>query len=234
MASEFRLFDPGHLVTLAVILAACLTVRPVARVSVQTGWDRRLAMLIAAVFALLEMIKLWVFVEVFDFPLVQKLPLDLCRMNALLSAVMLVRRSYALFEVTYFWTFAGSVAALLTPDLRQGFPHPFYLLFFFSHALVIVAALFAIVAWDFAPRLRSVGKALLATALYAAAILPLNYLLDANYLYLRTKPVRASVLDFFGPWPWYLLGLAVLCVFMCLVCYAPFAWRASRSPAASS
>jgi hypothetical integral membrane protein (TIGR02206 family) len=234
VASEFRLFDPGHLVTLAVILAACLAVRPVARASFRIGWDRRLAMLVAAVFVLLEIIKLWVFVEVFDFPVVQKLPLDLCRMNALLCAVMLVRRSYAVFEVTYFWTFAGSVAALLTPDLRQGFPHPFYMLFFFSHGLVLVAALFAIFAWDFAPRLRSVGKALLATALYATAILPLNYLLDANYLYLRAKPVRASVLDFFGPWPWYLLGLALLCVCMCLVCYAPFAWRANQSPAASS
>lgn len=234
MASEFRLFDPSHLVTLGLILAACLAVRPLARASVHSGWDRRFAMLVAAVFVLLEMIKLWVFVEVFDFPVVQKLPLDLCRMNALLSAVMLVRRSYSIFEVTYFWTFAGSVAALLTPDLRQGFPHPFYLLFFFSHALVVLTSLFAIFAWDFAPRLRSVGKALLATALYAAVILPLNYLLDANYLYLRAKPARASVLDFFGPWPWYLPGLAMLCIFVCLVCYVPFAGRASRSPAASS
>lgn len=232
-APQFGLFDTAHVLTLAVILGACFAVRPIARISVQAGWDRRLANTIAAAFVLSEIIKFWVFIAVFDFPVAQKLPLDLCRMNALLSALMLIRRNYAVFEVTYFWTFAGSVAALLTPDLQQGFPHPFYLLFFFSHGLVVIAALFAIFAWNFAPRLRSVGKALLATALYAGAIMPLNYWLDANYLYLRAKPARASLLDFLGPWPWYLLGLAGLCVVICLLCYVPFAWRATRSQAGS-
>ena len=45
---------------------------------------------------------------------------------------------------------------------------------------------------------------------YVIALLPLNYLLDANYFYLIEKPINPSVLDFFGPWPVYILVAEIL------------------------
>ena len=45
---------------------------------------------------------------------------------------------------------------------------------------------------------------------YVVALLPLNYLLDANYFYLIEKPLNPSVLDFFGPWPVYILVAEIL------------------------
>jgi uncharacterized membrane protein YwaF len=48
-------------------------------------------------------------------------------------------------------------------------------------------------------------------------------LLDSNYGYLRAKPVQASLYDFLGPWPWYLLTLEGLSLILFVLCYAPFA-----------
>jgi uncharacterized membrane protein YwaF len=41
-------------------------------------------------------------------------------------------------------------------------------------------------------------------------LFPINQLLDANYFYLIAKPINPSVLDFFGPWPVYILVAEIL------------------------
>ena len=49
------------------------------------------------------------------------------------------------FELTYFWAITATVQALLTPDLRQGFPDYRWWWFFIEHSGVLVAAMF--LAW---------------------------------------------------------------------------------------
>jgi hypothetical integral membrane protein (TIGR02206 family) len=141
-----------------------------------------------------------------------------------LVAYVLLRRSYGAFEVAYFWAMGGTVQAILTPDLRTGFPSPRYIIFFTSHGLVMVGVAFAIGVYQFRPTLRSVGKALAAIVAYAAVIGLLNPLLGTNFLYLQHKPGGASLLDYLGPWPWYVLSLALLTIVSCFVCYLPFAY----------
>jgi uncharacterized membrane protein YwaF len=46
--------------------------------------------------------------------------------------------------------------------------------------------------------------------IYVLALIPINYLLDANYFYLMAKPINPSVLDYFGPWPIYILVAELL------------------------
>ena len=220
---SFTLFGPAHLATLGVIGALCLAVPQGVRVAADRGLTAHVARFLAALLLCQEVIKLWVFVGIYDLPLAQKLPLDLCRLNAFLCAAMLLKRSYSLFEIAYFWTMAGSVAAMLTPDLPYGFPHPLFVIFFLSHALVVLAVVFAIFAYRFKPTLKSVGKAFAVSLLYMAIIMPVNYLLDTNYFYLRAKPPGPSALDLFGPWPWYVIVSVFIGRALFFICYAPFA-----------
>ena len=47
---------------------------------------------------------------------------------------------------------------------------------------------------------------------YVALLIPINYLLNANYFYLMSKPINPSILDFFGPWPVYILVAETLVI----------------------
>ena len=66
------------------------------------------------------------------------LPLHLCGVAIILSAVMLINNNYKLYELNYFWGLGGAIQALLTPDIgNYGFPHFRYFQFFISHGLII-------------------------------------------------------------------------------------------------
>ncbi|UMG92445.1 YwaF family protein [Nocardioides sp. TF02-7] len=54
------------------------------------------------------------------------------------------------------------------------------------------------------PRWRDYGAALAATLAWAVTAYAFNVVADTNYGYLVRKP-SGSVLDYFGPWPWYVL-----------------------------
>jgi len=71
----------------------------------------------------------------------------------------------------------------------------------------------------------------LVTLGYALCMGAVNIVTGGNYLWLRHPPTGASLLDLLGPWPWYLLWMAVVGFAMLIVLEAPFAIarrRASR------
>lgn len=218
-APEFVLFGTAHLLTLAVVAILGVTVAMAGRRWPHPGLPWALAGLLLAQ----ELVKLQVYIGVLGGPWQENLPLAICRINEMLCMAMLVLRSYRAFEVAYFWSMAASVTAMVTPDLAQGFPGLLFVLFFLGHGLVVIAVIYAIFAWGFEPRPRSLAIALAVTAGYALLMVPVNLLLDANYLFLRHKPEAATVVDLLGPWPWYLLGLSALTVVLCALCYLPFA-----------
>jgi hypothetical integral membrane protein (TIGR02206 family) len=179
----------------------------------------------ALVLLLLVVLKPILFINIYDEPWGRSLPLDLCRINEFLCIYMLLARSYGAFEVAYF-LMIGSVSALLMPDLHFGFRDPRFVLFFVSHGIAVLAVLYAIVGYGFRPTLRSVKRVLIFLGTYTLIIAGLNLVLDANYLFLREKPAGASVLDYMGPWPVYVIALFGLAIALCLLCYLPFAnWR---------
>ncbi|MDH3725539.1 MAG: YwaF family protein, partial [Thermoleophilia bacterium] len=44
----------------------------------------------------------------------------------------------------------------------------------------------------------------------------------ANYMFLREPPARGSLLDFMGPWPWYLVTATAMAVVVFIALEAPF------------
>ena len=43
-----------------------------------------------------------------------------------------------------------------------------------------------------------------------------------DYLFLRRPPLHPSLLDFMGPWPWYLVSAAALAIVLFALLQAPF------------
>jgi hypothetical integral membrane protein (TIGR02206 family) len=153
---------------------------------------------------------------------VELLPLHLCSLAVFLTAGVLLTANARLYEVAYFWALGGTTQALLTPDLRFGFPDAAYIFFFASHGLVIVGVLYATLALELRPYPMSIVRVALVTLALAAVVFFVNLWLGTNFLYLMAKPAGASLLDWLGPWPWYWLGLIGVALVSFLVLYAPF------------
>ncbi|WP_210365286.1 TIGR02206 family membrane protein [Bacillus sp. REN3] len=151
------------------------------------------------------------------------LPLHLSSLSLILSAVLLLTRNYALFEFTYFVGVGSALQAMLTPDISlYTFPHYRYLHFFISHGGTVIANLFMVFVHAFHPTGKSVWKAFLLLNGYTLIIFIVNYLIKGNYMYISEKPANPSLIDYLGPWPWYILSLEVIAFGTFLLLYAPF------------
>jgi len=137
------------------------------------------------------------------------LPFHLCRTANLLVLIVLVFRSYLAYEIVFFWGLTV-IHAVITPDILQGFPHFHFIRYWLSHQLMIIGILYATFVYDIRPRKKSIYVSFVALLIFMLVTIPVNLLLDANYFWISGKPPVDTVLDYFGPWPWYIVISAIL------------------------
>ena len=222
-AMPFVLFGSPHLAGAILALIIAVGLPAAIRLRATPAEQRWLELGLAALLVAHVVVNAWVRAGVYGQPLQEHLPLHLCGASILLSVTVLLFHSYRAYEITYFWALGGALPALIMPDVEYTFPHPFFIIFFIGHGLELMAVAFATIVMGFRLRPGCVARALAATALYASIIMPLNYVLDSNYLYLRHKPEQATLIDLLGPWPWYILSLALAAVIVAVVLYLPYA-----------
>ncbi len=153
------------------------------------------------------------------------LPLDLCDLTVFTTAAALFLRRPFLYELAYFWGMGGTLQALLTPELQNGFPSLDFWFFFVPHGMVMVGVIYATAVLGLRPWPRSILRVFLCTAALAVLVTPVDWLLHANYLFLCRKPEAASLLNYLGPWPWYLLSLVPVTLAFLVLGYLPFWWK---------
>jgi len=153
----------------------------------------------------------WLALEVVGGTYTSKLhlPFHLCRMANLLILIVLVFRSYLAYEVVFFWGLTV-IHAVITPDIIQGFPHFHFIRYWLSHQLMIIGILYATFVYDIWPRKESIYVSFISLLLFLLITIPVNLLLDANYFWICGKPPVETILDFFGPWPMYIIVSAIL------------------------
>ncbi len=158
------------------------------------------------------------------------LPLHLTDVVTVVSVLALWTARPLLVELTWFWALTASIQAVLTPDLGSAdFPELLYWTFFITHAGAVVAALVLVVGRRITPRPGAVRRAFVATLAVAAAAAAADLLTGGNYMWLREKPEAGSLLDFMGPWPWYILSAAGLALLLFTLLDLPF--RRARASA---
>ena len=226
-------FSTVHWWTLGIIFATCLIFPKLARGRAEMPLRR----LVAAALLIHVAFKTWLWIVIMERPWNEMLPLHLCDVADVMAAILLIRGGQFLYELVYFWGLSGTLQALLTPDIPWSFPHPTYIAFFFGHGLIIVVAVYATWGMGLRPQPMSILRAFVCLNLYALFVTVPNILFDANYLYLMAKPESASLIDHFGPWPWYILVLEVLALVSFFIYYLPFAaydriWASGALPGA--
>ncbi len=200
---EFVLFGADHLSALACVAIFSI----LAYIGAQGARAEALRVSGGSVFAFMA-IALWGFRLVDGFQAQIDLPLSLCDVAFLLCVLCFFRpQPWALVMVVY-WGLAGTLQALITPDLLQGFPSKEYFLFFVGHAIIVIGVFFLIGKNRHLELggFKRAGQAFLGLLVYTLSVGLMNLVFDWNYGYLRSKPDGASVLDMMGPWPWYVFG----------------------------
>jgi hypothetical integral membrane protein (TIGR02206 family) len=219
----FKLFGPSHWAVLAATAAVTAGLVLLAR----RGGSGRAARVLAwglAGLLLLDQAAVVALAARADLPtLKDHLPFQLCDWVIFACIAALLARHQLAYELAYFWGLGGTLQALLTPDLVADFPHPHFITFQILHAGVVVAVLYLTLGLGMRPRWRSIPRVWLWLQAYVVVTALLDWLLDSNYGYLRGKPGQASLYDYLGPWPYYLLSLEALSLLLFLACYAPFA-----------
>jgi hypothetical integral membrane protein (TIGR02206 family) len=152
-----------------------------------------------------------------------QLPLHICSVMVFASAVMLVTRSYRIYEFAYFLGIGAAMQALLTPDAGiYGFPHFRFFQTLTAHGLIVFSAVYMTAVEKFRPYPKSLVRVFIGMNAYMAVIFVVNRMIGSNYLYIMGKPESASLIDYLGPWPWYILSLEAIGAAICLLLYLPF------------
>ncbi len=218
----FVLFDQVHLIALGVILLIILLIF-FSRNKMSEKKKQDLRDTMATILILNEIsFHLWNYFSG-RWTLQTMLPLHICSILVWLSAWMLIKKSYRIYEFAYFIGIGGALQALITPDVGiYGFPHYRFFQTFISHGFIIIAAIYMTVAEEMRPTWKSILRVFIFTNLYMAAVYGINTLIGSNYLYLNHKPLTPSILDMLPDWPIYLLYMEGLGLITTFVLYLPF------------
>jgi len=157
-----------------------------------------------------------------NYSLSKDLPLFLCSFMALFIFVFTNSRKYWLFEILLFWIIAGTTQAVITPDISIGFPSFDYFRYWIVHLGLLVIIFYAIFVFKMRPTWKSMFKSFLTLQVYMLLVFCVNYILGGNYSYLNKKPSSASLIDYLGEWPVYLLVIEVFLIPYFLIIYLPF------------
>ena len=218
----FHALDFQHIVTLAVIVVACLLIAWKARTGGVRKWlGCTLGFLLMSYAAVLYAQQAMAHALTWEY----SLPLDLCNLVLIACILSLFRPGQFTTEIAYFWGIGGVLQATATPDLARGFPSWDFILFFWSHGAMLLAIIFLVTGRGFRPRAGSVVRMMIALNIYGLVVGVLDWIAGWNYGYLCRKPSEPSLLDVLGPWPWYLLSLEAIALVTFFLLDLP--WRLS-------
>lgn len=222
MRTDFVLFGAIHLLIVALVpaLAFALTRGP--------RWTR----IPLGVFLLVNELAWYSFkvrTEGWRFP--DGMPLHLCDLTLWLTVFALLTLNQWVFEAAYFFGIAGASMAILQPELWAPIASYPSIYFFLSHGGIVVSILYLVWGRIMRPRPGCLLRVLVMLNGYALFAGTFNIVFHTNFMFLCRKPQAASLLDFFGPWPFYILTGEVIAIAMFALLYLPFRRSNTRRPA---
>tara|TARA_B100001093_G_scaffold85701_1_gene77408 strand:- start:2412 stop:3134 length:723 start_codon:yes stop_codon:yes gene_type:complete len=137
----------------------------------------------------------------------EDLPLHLCSVsNLIVCFILFIPRNQKLFEFLFYCGFWGGLMAILTAQINDYDGSYFkYIQYYQSHGTIIMIPLFMLLHLDYKLSKFSWFKVLITLNIIMLIIMPLNFLIGSNYMYLSEAPNIKNPLVF-GEWPFYILN----------------------------
>lgn len=137
----------------------------------------------------------------------EDLPLHLCSVsNLIVCFILFIPKNQKLFEFLFYCGLWGGLMAILTAQINDYDGSYFkYIQYYQSHGTIIMIPLFMLLHLDYKLSKFSWLKVLITLNVIMLIIMPLNFLIGSNYMYLSEAPNIKNPLVF-GEWPFYILN----------------------------
>ncbi|WP_058308309.1 YwaF family protein [Gracilibacillus massiliensis] len=214
----FHLFSLSH-IYMVIITVGLLAWMYIFRENIKRNY-KRIYKNILIVFLILGEITFHLWYLSHDrWDVATNLPLQLCSISLYLCTIMLLTKNFKAFEVSFFVSMTGAFIAIVTPELFFGFPHMRFFQFFIAHIAIILSCFYMIWIEEYKPSFRSVIRAFVIINIMASFVFVINQIVGSNYMFLAEKPNTTSIIDFLGPYPWYILSLEAVAFTIFLLLY---------------
>lgn len=221
---EFQPYGLPHLTVIFLTIVVPFVLAAMVRRTKSSRLEKGIIAVLSAVLILNYIVYL-IFVRtqgVVDWR--QMLPMQMCDWGMVVVIVAMWTGSQRWFEVAYFWGIGGTLQAVLTPNLRYGFPDWRFISFFTSHCAIIVGVVFLMLTRRYRPYPMSIVRVWLWSEFYFVVTMIVDQLTGFNYGFLLHKPEAFSILSFLSDSrPLYLLQMHGVALAFFLGLYAPFA-----------
>ncbi|HEX5625243.1 MAG TPA: TIGR02206 family membrane protein [Saprospiraceae bacterium] len=233
---RFAGFEPFTLAHLLPVLFFVFTT--IFWIRTARGWDEKMRFRSAWLFSILLATSViwWMFFRIMQgsFDLREDLPFHLCNILTLLFPIALYYRLRWFFGILYFWVLAGTLQAVITPDLKEPFPHFIYFRYWLVHCGLVSLIFYGIHALRWKVHLRDIKYAIIGANVYLVFSLLVNWWTGGNYFFTMRKPDAESMLDYLGPWPWYMFTGQLVMLALFALYYAPLWYWEKRRASVSS
>lgn len=218
MEDKFILFSNEHLITVGIGFISCILL---VFLGFFTEKKATFAKIVAIAVLGVKIAELLFRHHYYGETVAELLPLHLCPIVIILSIFMMFFHSEILFQPVYFWSI-GAFFAILMPDIRDGMSNFASQSFFITHFFILFSTAYAFVHFRFRPTKAGFLCSFLLLVTLAFIMYFVNNKLGTNFLYVNHPPVTKSLMDFMGPWPYYIFSLAGIDIAISFFMYLPF------------
>jgi len=158
-----------------------------------------------------------------NWDIYENLPLHLCSISNLITCfILFIPRSQKLFEFLFYCGLWGGLMAILTAQINDYDGSIFkYLQYYSSHGTIILIPLYMFYHLEYELTKFSWLRVLLILNILMLIMIPFNFEVGSNYMYLAEAPNIKNPLVF-GDWPFYILNWEFFILILFYLSYVLF------------
>ena len=189
---EFYNFSLAHFIPILVMIGIIYLIYKKKDVIANSKYEKNIALTIAFFAIICEMSYFWRLVGITELnPNPEDhLPITICGWVTVFVSFLVLTKNQTLFDICYFWVFAGTIFALITPTvITYTGPTRFrYYQFWVAHTIGYISIFYMIFVHKMRPTIKSLIKSFCTLAVLAGIALVANYVIGgkSNYLFLAT------------------------------------------------
>ena len=158
-----------------------------------------------------------------NWDIYENLPLHLCSISNLIACfILFIPKNQKLFEFLFYCGFWGGLMAILTAQINDYDGGLFkYIQYYTSHGTIIFMPLYMFYHLNYKLSKFSWLKLLLILNIFMAIIIPVNFKIGSNYMYLAEAPNIKNPLVY-GDWPFYIINWEFIIIILFYLTYVIF------------